>query len=112
MEALIDASDTPDFAVNRIRLTGGGGLERAPAVHVVTGGAGLIRQDGFSRSLAAVTISSCRRPRGARASPRGGWRSWSACPRPREPGGQVEQEVPVVGAEVAHVAAHAAEGLH
>jgi mannose-6-phosphate isomerase len=52
VEALIDASDTPDFAVNRIRLTGGEvELERAPAVHVVTDGTGLIRQDGFSRSL-------------------------------------------------------------
>jgi mannose-6-phosphate isomerase len=53
VEALIDAADTPDFAVNRIRLTRGeAALERAPAVHVVTGGAGLIRLDGFSRQLA------------------------------------------------------------
>ena len=53
VEALIDASDTLDFAVNRIRLTRGeAALERAPAVHVVTGGSGLIRSDGFSRQLA------------------------------------------------------------
>ena len=53
VEALIDSSDTPDFAVNRIRLTRGeAALERAPAVHVVTGGAGLIRLDGLSRQLA------------------------------------------------------------
>jgi len=52
VEALIDAADTPDFAVNRIRLTRGQvGLERAPSVHVVTGGAGLIRLGEFSRAL-------------------------------------------------------------
>lgn len=52
VEALIDASDTPDFAVNRIRLARGqAALERAPAVHVVTGGAGTVGQDGFSREL-------------------------------------------------------------
>ncbi len=52
VERLIDRSDTPDFAVNRIRLTRGeAALERAPAVHVVTGGAGLIRCGGFSRPL-------------------------------------------------------------
>ncbi len=53
VERLIDAEDTPDFAVNRIRLARGEvALERAPAVHVVTGGSGRIRHDGFSRPLA------------------------------------------------------------
>jgi mannose-6-phosphate isomerase len=52
VEALIDAADTTDFLVNRIRLSRGEtGLERAPAVHVVTGGEGSIRLGGFTRAL-------------------------------------------------------------
>ncbi|OHD69492.1 MAG: hypothetical protein A2V99_00280 [Spirochaetes bacterium RBG_16_67_19] len=52
VEALIDAEDTADFLVNRLRLTRGQtALERAPAVRVVTGGAGTIRMEGFSRAL-------------------------------------------------------------
>jgi mannose-6-phosphate isomerase class I len=44
--------DTPDFAVNRIRLARSElSLERAPAVHVVTSGAGAVRQGDFSRQL-------------------------------------------------------------
>ena len=51
-ERLIDAADTPEFAVNRLRLSRGGyRLERAPAVHVVTAGEGRVRLGGFSRPL-------------------------------------------------------------
>jgi mannose-6-phosphate isomerase len=52
VEALIGAADTPDFAVNRLRLARSRtALERAPAVHVVTAGAGAVRLGDFSRKL-------------------------------------------------------------
>ena len=52
VEALIDDTDTPDFAVNRFRLSRSQAvLERAPAVHVVTEGAGAIRLEGYARRL-------------------------------------------------------------
>jgi mannose-6-phosphate isomerase len=52
VEALIGAADTPDFAVNRIRLARSRTvLERAPAVHVVTAGAGAVRLGDYSRKL-------------------------------------------------------------
>jgi mannose-6-phosphate isomerase class I len=51
VEALLDGSDTPDFAVNRFRLSRAQVQERAPAVHVVTDGAGSIRLGADARLL-------------------------------------------------------------
>jgi mannose-6-phosphate isomerase len=52
VEALIDSSDTPDFDVNRFRLSRARtALQRAPAVHVITGGTGSIRLGTYERAL-------------------------------------------------------------
>ncbi len=51
-EKLVDATDTPCFAVNRYRAESGSfPLRHAPAIYVVTEGQGVVQKEGFCQQM-------------------------------------------------------------